>query len=216
MWQAHSRSSRGRRLLDRAARGLARLLLAVFFRSAEVQGLERVPASGPVLFVANHGNALIDPMVLVALLPRLPRFLAKHTLWSNPAVLAAARARGRGSGLPRAGGRHGAQSGDLRALLRGAGAAAAPWRCFRRASATTGPRSSRCAPARRGSRSARAATGARGGDPAGRPHLRRQAPLPLAPAACASASRSRRRPRLPTTPTPCARSPTRSTPACAR
>ena len=81
-----SGSSRTRRLLDRAARALARLLLAVFFRSAEVQGLERVPASGAVLFVANHGNALIDPMVLVALLPRLPRFLAKHTLWSNPAV----------------------------------------------------------------------------------------------------------------------------------
>ena len=75
-----------RRLLDRTARALARILVAVFFRSAEVQGLERVPARGPVLFVANHGNALIDPMVLVALLPRLPRFLAKHTLWSNPAV----------------------------------------------------------------------------------------------------------------------------------
>src|SRR5688572_29391736 len=86
MRRAGSGSSRARRLLDRAARGLARLLLGVFFRSAEVQGLERVPASGPVLFVANHGNALIDPMVLVALLPRLPRFLAKHTLWSNPAV----------------------------------------------------------------------------------------------------------------------------------
>ena len=86
MRRAQSGSSGARRLLDRAARGLARLLLGVFFRSAEVQGLERVPASGPVLFVANHGNALIDPMVLVALLPRLPRFLAKHTLWSNPAV----------------------------------------------------------------------------------------------------------------------------------
>ncbi len=75
-----------RGLLDRGARGLARLLVAVFFRSTEVQGLERVPRTGAVLFVANHGNALIDPMVLVALLPRLPRFLAKHTLWSNPAV----------------------------------------------------------------------------------------------------------------------------------
>ena len=86
MQGAHARSSRVRRILDRAARAFARLLLAVFFRSAEEQGLERVPAHGPVLFVANHGNALIDPMVLVALLPRLPRFLAKHTLWSNPAV----------------------------------------------------------------------------------------------------------------------------------
>jgi len=74
------------RWLDRLTRALARLLLAIFYRSAEVQGLERVPARGPVLFVANHGNALIDPIVLVALLPRVPRFLAKHTLWNNPAI----------------------------------------------------------------------------------------------------------------------------------
>jgi glycerol-3-phosphate O-acyltransferase / dihydroxyacetone phosphate acyltransferase len=84
------RSGRGtgttRRLLDAFARALARFLLAIFYRSSEARGLERVPARGPVLFVANHGNALVDPMVLVALLPRVPRFLAKHTLWSNPAV----------------------------------------------------------------------------------------------------------------------------------
>jgi len=86
MSRAHSGSSVVRRVLDRAARALARVLLAVFFRSTEVEGLERVPADGPVLFVANHGNALIDALVLVALLPRLPRFLAKHTLWQNPAV----------------------------------------------------------------------------------------------------------------------------------
>jgi 1-acyl-sn-glycerol-3-phosphate acyltransferase len=77
--------TRARRLLDGCARALARLLLAIFYRSAEVRGIEHVPR-GPAVFVANHGNALIDPMVLVALLPRMPRFLAKHTLWSNPAV----------------------------------------------------------------------------------------------------------------------------------
>jgi 1-acyl-sn-glycerol-3-phosphate acyltransferase len=73
-------------LSDRATRALARLLVTVFYRSAEIHGHESVPAHGPVLFVANHGNALVDPMVLIALLPRLPRFLAKHTLWENPAV----------------------------------------------------------------------------------------------------------------------------------
>ena len=73
-------------LSDRATRALARLLVRVFYRDAEVRGAEAVPAEGPVLFVANHGNALVDPMVLVACLPRIPRFLAKHTLWSNPAV----------------------------------------------------------------------------------------------------------------------------------
>jgi len=81
-----ARQTRARRLLDRAAHALARILLAVFYRSVEMQGLERVPERGPVLFVANHGNALVDPMVLLAVLPRLPRFLAKHTLWKNPAV----------------------------------------------------------------------------------------------------------------------------------
>src|SRR2546426_11718567 len=80
------KTTRARRPLDRAAHALARLLVAVFYRSAETQGLERVPARGPVLFVANHGNALVDPIVLVALLPRWRRFLAKRTLWRNPAV----------------------------------------------------------------------------------------------------------------------------------
>lgn len=70
----------------RGAERLARLLAAVFFRSVEVTGAERVPLRGPVLFVANHGNSLVDPLLLLARLPRRVRFLAKHTLWHNPAV----------------------------------------------------------------------------------------------------------------------------------
>jgi 1-acyl-sn-glycerol-3-phosphate acyltransferase len=77
---------RKRGISDRLARGLARLLIGVFYRRVEVEGSERVPEQGAVLFVANHGNALVDPMLLVGLLPRLPRFLAKHTLWKNPLV----------------------------------------------------------------------------------------------------------------------------------
>ena len=75
-----------RRLLDRATLWLARVLAAVFYRSVEVQGLEHVPKTGPVLFVANHGNSLVDPLLLIARLPRTLRFLAKSTLWKNPAV----------------------------------------------------------------------------------------------------------------------------------
>ena len=75
-----------RRLFDGIARRLARILVRIFFRAVEVTGLERVPSAGPIVFVANHGNSLIDPFVLVAVLPRYPRFLAKSTLWSNPAV----------------------------------------------------------------------------------------------------------------------------------
>jgi 1-acyl-sn-glycerol-3-phosphate acyltransferase len=75
-----------RRLLDRATLWLARVLAAVFYRSVEVQGLEHVPKTGPVLFVANHGNSLVDPLLLIARIPRTLRFLAKSTLWKNPAV----------------------------------------------------------------------------------------------------------------------------------
>lgn len=58
-----------------------RVLLRVFLRRIEVTGLEWVPAAGPVVIVANHANSLIDPMLLLAVLPRRVRFLAKSTLW---------------------------------------------------------------------------------------------------------------------------------------
>lgn len=75
-----------RRIADAIAVRLARVLLRIFFRQIEVVGEEHVPRSGPVVFVANHGNSLIDPFLLVGFLPRLARFLAKSTLWGNPAV----------------------------------------------------------------------------------------------------------------------------------
>ncbi|HEX2485560.1 MAG TPA: lysophospholipid acyltransferase family protein, partial [Myxococcota bacterium] len=75
-----------RERLDRIAGVVVRTALRVFYREVEVVGLERVPRDAPLVVVANHGNSLIDPALLLAVLPRMPRFLAKHTLWSNPAV----------------------------------------------------------------------------------------------------------------------------------
>lgn len=75
------------RWTDDAPRRLARGLTRLFYHSVEVRGAEHVPTEGPVVFVANHGNSLVDPLLLVALLPRQTRFLAKSTLWKNPAVL---------------------------------------------------------------------------------------------------------------------------------
>ena len=76
-----------RRLLDLATLALTRLLARVFYRKVEVRGLEHVPDDGPVVFVANHANSLVDPLLLIAVLPRRIRFLAKSTLWQNPVLL---------------------------------------------------------------------------------------------------------------------------------
>ena len=60
---------------------LSRWLLGIFFRQVEVVGADKVPTEGPVVFVANHVNSLVDPALLLGFLNRRSRFLAKSTLW---------------------------------------------------------------------------------------------------------------------------------------
>src|SRR5438094_9519762 len=77
------------RTLVRAVFGL---VLRVFFRRIEVSGWAHVPARGPVMFVLNHPNGLIDPAFLLCLAPRRVSFLAKAPLFSMPVIGAIARA----------------------------------------------------------------------------------------------------------------------------
>jgi 1-acyl-sn-glycerol-3-phosphate acyltransferase len=60
--------------------------LRVFFRRVEVFGRERVPERGPVIYVLNHPNALIDPLFLVCRAPRKVSFLAKEPLFRIPVI----------------------------------------------------------------------------------------------------------------------------------
>ena len=75
---------RGR--LDRVLALLTRLTLRVFFREIEVVGLARVPRGVPLLVVANHVNALVDALLIIAFLGLRPRILAKSTLWRHPVI----------------------------------------------------------------------------------------------------------------------------------
>lgn len=70
-----------RRCTDRALGLLAQGLVLGFHRSVDVAQRDRMPTDRPVLVVANHGNGFVDPVVVAAVLGRLPRFLAKAALW---------------------------------------------------------------------------------------------------------------------------------------
>jgi 1-acyl-sn-glycerol-3-phosphate acyltransferase len=69
-----------RALADRVVRTIARLAILGWFRGVEVAGMDRV-GSGPTIVVANHPGGFVDPALLSAVLPRVPRFLALASLW---------------------------------------------------------------------------------------------------------------------------------------
>lgn len=71
--------------------GVIGLALRIFFRRIELYGTEKMPQTGPVMFVLNHINALIDPGILLVMSPRPVSFLAKSTLYGMPVVGALVR-----------------------------------------------------------------------------------------------------------------------------
>jgi len=62
----------------------SRLLSTVYYKLVVSGG--RVPASGPVLLVANHPNSLLDPALVAAGADRPVRFLAKAPLFNDAKV----------------------------------------------------------------------------------------------------------------------------------
>ena len=65
-------------------RWLAEALVRLYYPRRTVEGAEHLPPSGPALYVANHPNGLLDPLVLRVSIGRRARFLGKSTLWGNP------------------------------------------------------------------------------------------------------------------------------------
>ena len=76
---------RMRRVLETIVRWLAEALVRLYYPHRSVEGAERLPREGPVVFVANHPNGLLDPLLVRVMTGRPARFLAKSTLFGNPA-----------------------------------------------------------------------------------------------------------------------------------
>ncbi len=62
------------------------MCLRIFFRRIEVQGLERVPRTEPVIFAVNHPNGLVDPLFVLCFVPRPVSFLAKAPILRYPFI----------------------------------------------------------------------------------------------------------------------------------
>ena len=75
-------------------RRLIAIVVRIFFRRIAITGAEHVPVGGPVLFVLNHPNSLVDPLFLLAFAPRRVAFLAKEPLFRIPVVGWLTRAAG--------------------------------------------------------------------------------------------------------------------------
>ena len=75
-------------------RAVAAIALRWYYADVVVQGAERAPRDRPLLVVANHPNALVDPLLVGTTLHRRVLLTAKATLFEQPAVGALLRAVG--------------------------------------------------------------------------------------------------------------------------
>ena len=69
-------------MVGRLLQFLAFRLVRLFYTGIEVDGT--LPKDGPVIFVLNHPNKVLDPALLMAVCGRPITFLAKSTIFGNP------------------------------------------------------------------------------------------------------------------------------------
>ena len=66
-----------------AAYSLSYICAKLFFARVVVKNQHKVPSKGPLIFVANHRNMILDPGMVRYSCGRTGYYLAKHTLFMN-------------------------------------------------------------------------------------------------------------------------------------
>lgn len=60
----------------------------LFVKELEVIGLENIPKDGPLMLIANHQNAMFDPLICCRVFPRQLHWLTRSDVFKNPKVAA--------------------------------------------------------------------------------------------------------------------------------
>ena len=73
-----------KRLIYKALRVHLKLGLFFFFRKVMVSGMDNIPKNGPVVFVANHQNAILDGVLIASATHRTCNFLTHADIFVKP------------------------------------------------------------------------------------------------------------------------------------
>jgi len=73
-------------LINAILRLLVKVALHGYFKKIIVEGKENIPKNRPVILVANHQNALVDPLLLATHTRLNPWFLTRAAVFTNPFV----------------------------------------------------------------------------------------------------------------------------------
>lgn len=65
---------------------LVKIALHLFYRKIYVSGKENIPKNVPIILVANHQNALIDPLLIATHTRLNPWFLTRASVFKNPVI----------------------------------------------------------------------------------------------------------------------------------
>ncbi len=64
-----------------------RFVFKLFYKKVQSVGKENIPQKKPIIFAANHQNALMDPLAIIFTNPRQSVFLTRADIFNNPILL---------------------------------------------------------------------------------------------------------------------------------
>jgi 1-acyl-sn-glycerol-3-phosphate acyltransferase len=68
-------------------RAFVRFLFNRFYKKVQSDGNENIPKKEPIIFAANHQNALMDPLAIIFTNPNQSVFLTRADIFDNPILL---------------------------------------------------------------------------------------------------------------------------------